>query len=412
MRIVNWKLFILAVIVYLFRLYSISHDQIQIPAGSRVKVVARISRQPTLNASNQIITLGSFLVKTSRLPGYDYGQRLEIIGKPTKRLINSFKSEFIFDYPSIRVLDQGGSLLNQTRLRQLLFNIRGLLEQRLNRALPVTQASLLSGILLGTKSQLPQYFLQNLRQTGTIHIVVASGYNLSVIAGLLMALLLRVTGRRQAAVLSIIGIWLYALMVGMEAPIARAAIMASFAFLAQILGRDKDTLLGLLLAALLILLISPLILFDIGFQLSFMATAGILLISPRLTGKVYELPVVGQDLRTTLAAQIAVLPIILANFGESNWLSPIINALILPAVPLAMVLGLILVSLALVSRLLALVVAWLVWLPLTYIISLINWFAGWKIGIFWLGRIPFSLMIGYYLILVIWIKNSKPSSSA
>ena len=399
-------------LVYVFRLYSVSQSLPQVPTGARVRLVARVSQQPTLNATNQVITLGSFLVKTSRLPGYDYGQRLEVIGKPTKRLINSVKSEFVFDYPSIRIVKQEESLINQTRVGRFLFNIRGRLEEWILRALPAPHSSLLVGILLGVKNQLPQEFTQNLRKTGTIHIVVASGYNLSVIAGLLMALLLRIASRRKAALLAILGIWVYAMMVGLEAPIVRAAIMTSLAFLAQILGREKDASLGLLLAAMVMLLISPLILFDIGFQLSFMATAGILLISPRLTGKAFELPLVGQDLKTTLAAQLAVLPILLANFGECNWLSPFINALILPVVPLIMFLGLLIIFSSLISRLLALVIAWLTWLPLAYMVNLINWFGQHKLGSFWIGKIPFWLAVGYYLILSLWIKNSKASSSA
>jgi ComEC/Rec2-related protein len=394
----------LFILVYLFRLYSVSQNQIIIPTGARVKVVARISQQPILNGSNQIITLGSFSVKTGRLPGYYYGQKLEVIGKPVKRLINPVKSDFVFDYPSIRVIQEEDSLINQTVMRRLLFNTRGRLEARIIEILPVTQAGLLSGILLGTKSQLPLELTQNLRKTGTIHIVVASGYNLSLVAGLLMAVLLKFTGRQKAAGIATIGIWLYTLMVGMEAPIVRAAIMANLTFLAQILGREKDGSLGLLLAGSMILLLSPLLLFDIGFQLSFMATAGILMFSPRLTGKAFELPLIGQDLKTTLAAQIAVLPILLINFGEFNWLSPVINALVLPVIPIVMIMGLL--------TWLIPYTAWLTWLPLTYMISLINWFGGRGLGSFWLGKIPFSLIIGYYLLLGIWIARNKQISEA
>lgn len=398
-------------VIYFFRLYSVLQNQIKIPVGARVRLVARISQQPILNASNQIITLGSFLVKTSRLPGYDYGQKLEVIGKPTKRLINPFKTEFIFDYPSIRILSEEESVINQTRFRRFLFNIRGRMENLFLRLLPAPQSSLITGVLLGVKSQFPENLLQNLRKTGTIHIVVASGYNLSVVAGLMLSTLINFIPRKKAAFFAVLGIWLYALMVGSPPAVVRAAIMTSLTMLAQILGREKDGVLGLVLAAIVMLLLGPLILFDIGFQLSFMATAGILVIYPLLRGRLFQMPLIGEDLRVTLAAQLAVLPILLANFGEFNLFSPVINILILPAVPLIMFLGLLIISLAFISRFLALAAAWLAWLPLTYVVNLVNWFGQHEWGLFWLGKIPFWLAIGYYLILGLWIKNSKPSSS-
>jgi len=153
------------------------------------------------------------------------------------------------------------------------------------------------------------------------------------------------------------------------------------------------------------LLISPLILFDIGFQLSLTATAGILLIYPLLKEKrVFDFPVFGDDLATTLAAQIGVTPILLANFGNLSWFSPFINALVLPLIPLLMNLGGIVVLFGLVSRLIAQLLGWLLWLPLTYFVKLIEFFGGLGWINFNIDRLSFWWALGYYFVLgmILW----------
>jgi len=252
---------------------------------------------------------------------------------------------------------------------------------------------LLAGILLGVKKEMPEKFLKNLQETGTIHIVVASGYNISVIAGFLLNSLAVRIGRKKAILISFIGILVYTFIAGAQPPIVRAAIMGSLTYLAQLLGREKDGLWSLVLAAVIMLLVSPLILFDIGFQLSFTATAGILLLNPILKGK------------TTLAAQIATLPILLANFGQVSWLSPLINALVLPAVPLIMSLG----AMTVVA---GQILAWLTWVPLTYFVKIIELFSRLPWISFSVGKISFFWAVGYYFILGLWIlRRQKPRSS-
>jgi len=402
----HWLIILLIfLLAYLLRLNSLK--PLQIPDGSQIRLGARVSSQPYLSGSKQIIRLGQFLVVTEPFSQYFYGQKLEVIGKVQKRLINRFQAEFVLNYPAIRAVEEDENLNIQNKIVAGLLSFRRRLEDIFSRLLPEPQASLISGIVLGTRRQMPKNFRQNLQKTGTIHVVVASGYNISVVAGLLISVILRFIKRQFALFLSFFGILAYTLMAGAEPPVVRAAIMGSLTFLAQFLGREKDALRTLFFAGGVMLLANPLILFDLGFQLSFLATAGILFLGPRLNGKIFRLPGLGENLRTTLAAQLGVLPILLANFGQISFLSPLINVLVLPVVPLIMVLGAITALFGLIWQPLAQIASWFAWVPLTYFIKIVEWFGKLPWVSFEVGKISFWWGIGYYLVLGIIILNPK-----
>jgi len=408
----TFLIFLLALFIplYLFRLSLV--PEYNIPEQTPAKLVGRISKQPYHKGSYQIISLGSVVIRTGRFPGYFYGQKLEVVGKLEKKVINPFLTEYFAFYPAIRVVDEEKNLGQVTNFQRILFNIRGRLEMAVNQLLPEPQSSLLNGVLLGAKKEMPQNFRQNLRETGTLHIVVASGYNITVVAGVLISILTLVVSRKKALAFALLGIVLYTLMVGAEPPAVRAAIMAGLAFTAQVLGRLEDAMIGLILAAAVMLLISPLILFDIGFQLSFAAMGGILLLEPILKekGRIFNFPIFGSELATTLSAQAGVTPIILANFGTISFLSPLINALVLPVVPLIMNLGAISVFLGLLIKPLGQVFAWLTGVLLTYFVEVINLFSRLSWVSLKISPLSFWWGMGYYFVLgaVIFRLRSRP----
>ncbi|MGB9911593.1 MAG: ComEC/Rec2 family competence protein [Microgenomates group bacterium] len=406
----RWFVFLIVFLsFYLFRLWQTSLSLIKnLPPGVSLKVTARVSQQPYLSASKQIIRLGQFLVVTEPFPEYFYGQKLEIIGKPTVMLINKFQKSFVFNYPTIHVVSEEESLINQRKLVKGILFFRQRLEKTFSSVLPEPQASLISGIVLGAKKQMPAKFTQNLRKTGTIHLVVASGYNITVIAGLLIVFLTKFIRRQYALVISFLGILIYTLMAGGEPPIVRAAIMGSLTYLAQFLGREKDALRALIFSAGVMLLINPLIYFDRGFQLSFLATGGILLIGPCLKGKIFNIPAAGENLKTTLGAQMGVLPVLLANFGQISLFSPLVNLLVLPFIPLLMILGLIILFFGLFCHSFAQIASWFAWVPLTLMIKIIDFFARIPWGVIKTENFPLWLEIGYYLILgIFWYFSKK-----
>lgn len=394
-------LFLIFVIaLYFFRLQSVS--RLNIPEKTIITLRGRVTQQPYLKGSYQIISLGPIILKTDRFPGYFYGDHLKITGNFEKRVINPFYSQYYAYFPTIRKIGGNQKMTLFSNLKKKLYYFRGQLEKAIAQVLPEPQSSLEIGILLGIKRAMPEKFLQNLRNTGTLHIVVVSGYNLSVVAGFLVSALVWFVNRKKALIFAFLGVIFYTLMVGAEPPVVRAAIMASLAYGAGYLGRMRDGLVALATAALIMLLVSPLILFDIGFQLSLMATAGILLIYPLLKERrIFHLPIIGDDLAMTLSAQIGVTPILLVNFGNLSFLSPLINTLVLPLIPILMNLGGIVALFGLVSRLIARVLAWLLWLPLTYFVKLIEWFGNLPWISLQIKGLSFWWGVGYYFVVAI-----------
>lgn len=393
--------FLLVVLgIYLFRLQSVS--QLEIPENKLVTIRAKVTQQPYLKGSYQIISLGAVSLKTDRFPTYFYGDLLKVSGKFKKQVINPFQTQYYASFPSIHKDEEEKGIGS---FRRSLYLFRSRLEKVIDQVFPEPQSSLMNGILLGSKKAMPEEFLESLRNTGTLHIVVASGYNLSVVAGFLVSALVLFVSRRKALVIAFLGVIIYTLMAGAEPPVVRAAIMAILAYGAEYLGRLRDGLIALVGSVIIMLLISPLLLFDLSFQLSFLATTGILLIYPLFKEKkIFRFPVFGDELAITLAAQIGVTPIILLNFDQLSFLSPLINALVLPLIPLLMNLGAIIVFLGFFIKPAAQLLAWLLWLPLTYFTRLIEGFGelswiSWQIkGLsWWWGA-------GYYFVLgiVLW----------
>lgn len=206
------------------------------------------------------------------------------------------------------------------------------------------------------------------------------------------------------------GIFFYALLAGFEAPIIRAALMGSLAFLAQVFGRQTWVVLSLILSAFLMLFISPPLIFDLGFQLSFLATAGLIFIKPVIekigpVGFLARTPFVGESLTTTLSAQIATLPLILTVFGIYSPFSILTNVLALWTIPWIMAIGGIAGIAGLLFQPLGQILSWATYVFLYYfetIVTLFSRLPSWQIGkpslFFLLSYFSFLVMILVWLV--------------
>lgn len=214
------------------------------------------------------------------------------------------------------------------------------LEQALAQVLSEPEAGLAKGLLLGGDGYLPQELKESFTRIGLSHMIAVSGYNITIIAELLLSLgLFLGLWRRHAIWTALIGIVCFIIMIGMPASAARAGAMASIVFIAFQTGRLAQPVNALLLAGVIMLVHNPLLLrYDVGFQLSFLATLGILFIAPyqgRLCSKRAVLKQVGEVVLMTLSVEIFVLPIILLSFQAFSPLIVVGNFLVL-LVPFAM----------------------------------------------------------------------------
>jgi competence protein ComEC len=250
------------------------------------------------------------------------------------------------------------------------------------------------------------------------------GFNISILVGAFMALARPLLGQRRSVFLAIAVVAVYTLLVGAGASVVRAAIMSSLALIAGRLGRRAWGLNTLAAATLLMTLQDPLVLWDVGFQLTSAATLGILLYGDRFQARVEALAarrVTAQRAQSiaaaasdlfllTVAAQLTTLPLLVYYFRQFSLVALLANFVILPAQPaleiasgLALLLGLIWLPLGQVA-------AWLAWPFSTYTIGFVEFFAHLPNASFALGETAPALVAVYYAALfgLTWVL-AKPA---
>lgn len=202
------------------------------------------------------------------------------------------------------------------------------------RALPAPHGGLMLSLLLGIDAYLPAEVYQQFSRAGLLHLMVVSGAQVAIVAGALAAAV-RVTRLPvwpSATVLGA-GVAAFAAMVGWAPSVGRALIMTAIAVAGTLVGRDRDRAATLATAALVLLAIHPPVLFDIGFQLSFAATWGLLFLAPALQQRCARLgPRLSAALGVTLGAQAAVVPLLMVHFQTIPLAGLVANLLALPIV--------------------------------------------------------------------------------
>lgn len=228
----------------------------------------------------------------------------------------------------------------ENRLRVGLHRMRAWVSDALNSRMAEPEAGLARGLILGGSHELPESLIRDFRTVGLSHIVAVSGYNISVLAGgfLLLGIGLGVY-RKQAVWLALLGVVCFVLLVGAPASAVRAALMAAIGFLALLAVRPVQAIPVLCFAAALMLAWNPLLFrYDIGFQLSFLATFAILVSEPwrsHLRKRWRMVRYGGESVLITVSVLLFVTPISVLYFGTLSPYAILANVLVLPIVPLA-----------------------------------------------------------------------------
>ena len=377
---------------------------------------------------------GLVQVRTWRYPEIKYGMKLELYGRlETPPADGDFNYRAylerqniysLMSLPRVTVLAEGeGSPLYHT-----ILTIKHRAQDSITQLLPSPQSALLSGILLGNDNEMPPDLADNFRNTGMTHIIAISGFNIAILIAILMGLTGSWLPQRPAVIVSIAGIVFYTIMVGADASVVRAAVMGSvYLIAARWMGRPNFAFASLFLAGWLMTLLRPFTLWDVGFQLSFTATLGLMLYADGLTQwtrrqllRVADrqtvrqiMAVISEAVLITLAAQVLTLPLILGYFRQLSLISLPANALILPAQPGVMIWGGLATIVGMISPALAQPVAWIAWLFLTYTISLVRMFArvpgaAVPVAVSWTAVIFIYLFIGA----VTWLIMQPPEKRA
>lgn len=330
------------------------------------------------------------LAFVDRFDSVAYGDRVRVTGRLQKP--EAFTTEFgrTFNYPGYlhargvaytasfadaAVLDSGHGYALVAGLLAAKQAFMAELELRL----PQPQVGLAEGLLLGVKRALGEDYEAAFRETGIMHIVVLSGYNIMLVVAFFMFVLANVFPYRVRLIVGIVGIACFALLVGLSATVVRASAMATLLLLVRFGGLTHHILRALFFAGAVMLLVNPLLLFyDIGFQLSFMATFALIVVAPRIEAWFAWAPdfaSVREFFVATATTQLFVTPLVLYHIGQTSVVAILVNVLVLPIVPATMLLTFTTGMVSFVLPFLAAPVAWLAHLSLSYILNIAHIFA-------------------------------------
>ena len=295
-----------------------------------------------------------------------YGDRIQATGKlnrtfekddnPLSTQLGKNAVYFEMSFPEVEVLSHG----NASRLMDATFRFKKIAHQTIYHIMPFPESALLSGILLGIDSEMPDLLLDAYRTSGTFHIIVISGFNITLVTVFLFRIFRKVFNQIWAILGSAMAILLYMFMVGAEPPVVRAAFMGIAAMPAYTVGRKVIGFHNLTLTAALMLLINPFLFWQASFQLSFLATLALMtLMDPIEKWLKHQLDKRFPEEKTALLMEPLVLiistavvsiilfPILFQFDARLSTISLLTNFLILPLQPVIMVTGVLAVTIGL-----------------------------------------------------------------
>ncbi len=391
-------------------------------SGQIVEIEGSIFNEPQIKDFNQSFTFKTskigndyvevyIKVSSDRYIKYDYGQILNLSGKINSPRNFSSNGGRTFDYinyllkdgiyfemkkPAIRLIEgNNGSLISKN-----LFKFKQSFLENIKKVLGEPHAALAGGLVVGEKSALGNDLIDDFRKTGLIHIVVLSGYNITIVADSIRRILAFLP-RNIGLGLGGIGIIAFGILVGGGATVVRSCIMAIIGLISVILRKDYNVTKALFIAAALMLIQNPLILiYDPSFQLSFLATFGLILLSSPIEkrlGFITEKFGLRGLFASTLATQIFVSPYILYMMGQLSIIGIMVNILVLPIVPATMLFVSLTGLLGFVSYHLSEITGWISHILLSYELFTVRSFARLPFSVIELPKFSFWIVIGFYL---------------
>lgn len=358
---------------------------------------------------------GKILIRTPLYPEYQYGDTLEISCKiKAPEIFNGF------DYPAY--LSRYGiySVCNFPQEIKLLksgdggwfygpiFSLKNKLAEVGGKILPEPQASFLAALLYGARQGIPEDLAEQFNRVSLTHIIAISGYNISLVVGILLPFFTLIfIPRRFAFPLIVLGVIFFVIFTGASASVVRAGIMGIIAVLANNASRASQSGRILAIVASLMLALNPkLLFFDRGFTLSFAATAGLIYVAPALKNYFlwWKQGVHFRQLATeTLSATLATLPLTIYFFDRFSVVSLAANLFVLPIIPMIMLVGFISLIGGLVWSGFGMILAAVPWVLINYVFKITEFFASFKFSSIDFGKVPWVVPVILYGVLAGWM---------
>jgi competence protein ComEC len=388
----------------------------KMPAEGPAIIRGFITSEPEIKGKSQkfmVLTESGARIEviTSQFPSHALGQQVLVGGRVMK---TSDKQDLLkrrggrIYFPQKIHLVEGVRPPANLKFRSSLVNIKNILQEQVRRYLQEPGSELINGIIFGTRQGLSKTLNELLIASGTIHIIALSGFNITIIIDFFRRVTLHFH-RTISLFFSTFGIIAFVLATALSASVVRAAIMGWIWLYSRHCGRQGEPIVAILLSAAIMVAINPyILLYDVGFQLSFAALLGLIYLSPIIIRKIafFGRPL-ADILGPTLAATIMTVPLLAFYFERFSVISPLSNIFILPFIPMLMLAGFILSLLGLMAPPLAASFAVVPWLLTEYMLRVIKFF-----GEMAYAQYPFqggtpAVFAGYYLVvgLFIWLEG-------
>jgi len=341
---------------------------------------------------------------------FKYGDSIQFSGKLSKPenfttdtgkefdYINYLRKDGILysmSYGNVEVVSRGGGSV----IKRHLFAFKGKFLEKISYAIPSPESLLMGGLILGERSAFDAETRQKFIDTGTIHIIALSGYNVTIVAEWIMKAFAFLP-RNFGFGFGILGILLFVIMSGGASTAVRAGMMAVLALVARATGRTYDVGRALILAGVGMVVFNPFVLvYDVSFQLSFIATVAVIYLAPKLEKYflwVTERFGVRDVISVTFSAYIFVLPFILYKMGNLSLVALPANVLVLPFIPFTMMLGFLTGFVGFLSYTLAVPVGYLSYFLLHYELWIIDVFSRFSFASFAIPNFPLWLAVLIY----------------
>ncbi|MDO8471116.1 MAG: ComEC/Rec2 family competence protein [bacterium] len=361
------------------------------------------------------------LVNTDLYSPVQYGDRVQVEGKLEEPgIIEDKNGGRSFDYGKYLSKDDIYYTLNFTEVevlssghgnpvKRMLFKIKRSFVRKTKEVLAEPYAGLLSGLIVSGKEAMPKNILEEFRRAGVIHIVVLSGYNITIIAEFVKIVF-------RSSAFSVVGIILFVIMTGAQATVVRAALMVLAVIFAKMFRRKFSAPRALLVAAFLMLIQNPKILvFDPSFELSFLATSALIFVSPIFEKHLKwcsERWGLRTALATTLSTQAVVLPYLIYNMGNFSLVSLPANMLILLIIPATMLVGFIATLVAYISPIIALPFSYTTYLLLAWILGVSHYLGNLSFASIAVPPMSWWLIALVYLAMIIFVWRFRPRRTA
>lgn len=334
--------------------------------GQAVEIEGEVAQDPTTSQGGAFVVVnvsraakesnnlsafqGKVRVSTDRFTSLEVGDTVSVSGK-----LQTPPRFSDFDYAGYLAKDGILSIMTSASIKKtgenywawfyrMLFSAKRSLVQSINKFLPQPQAAFVNGVLVGERQDIPEEIQKAFNDTSTTHLVALSGFNITIIAQFIQRLAQGLALSSGAAFwMAVAGVGIFTVGTGASASVVRAAIMGILGLVALRSGRKYSGRFALLFAGTVMVGLQPnLLRFDVGFQLSFLATLGLIYFSDFFKEKLHKIPEIfyaRSNLATTFAAQVFVLPLLIIYFHKISFISPLVNVLVLPLIPWMMAVG-------------------------------------------------------------------------